>query len=104
VSIGKSVPNLISYLHEVFQNFSQSLNICFELFSFGEFVYSEITDSGPHLTAASTASRPPDSRRALCAAAVADSARLAHLLTASRAPLSEDATPRCPSASERVAG
>jgi hypothetical protein len=46
----KSVPNLISYLHEVFQNFSQSLSICFELFSFGEFVYSEIADSGPHLS------------------------------------------------------
>jgi hypothetical protein len=35
-----------------FQNFSQSLAICFDLFSFGEFVYSEITDSGPHLSAA----------------------------------------------------
>jgi hypothetical protein len=52
VSIGKSVPNLISYLHEFFQNFSQSLAICFELFSFGEFVYSEIADSGPNLSAA----------------------------------------------------
>jgi hypothetical protein len=31
----KSVPNLISYLHDFFQNFSQSLAICFELFSFG---------------------------------------------------------------------
>jgi hypothetical protein len=29
----KSVPNLISYLHEFFQNFSQSLAICFELFN-----------------------------------------------------------------------
>jgi hypothetical protein len=48
----KSVPNLISYLHEFFQNFSQSLAICFELFSFGEFVYSEIADSGPHLSGA----------------------------------------------------
>jgi hypothetical protein len=47
MSIGKSVPNLIFYLHDFFQNFSQSLAICFELFSFGEFVYSEITDSGP---------------------------------------------------------
>jgi hypothetical protein len=44
VSIGKSVPNLIFYLHEFFQNFSQSLAICFELFSFGEIVYLEITD------------------------------------------------------------
>jgi hypothetical protein len=44
VSIGKSVPNLISYLHEFSKNFSQSLSICFELFSFGKIVYSEITD------------------------------------------------------------
>jgi hypothetical protein len=44
VAIGKSVPHLISYLHEFFQNFSQSLAIYFELFSFGEIVYSEITD------------------------------------------------------------
>jgi hypothetical protein len=35
-----------------FQNFSQSLAICFELFYFREFVYSEIADSGPHLSAA----------------------------------------------------
>jgi hypothetical protein len=52
VSIGKSVPNLIFYLHDFLQNFSQSLAICFEQFSFGEFVYSEIADSGPHLSAA----------------------------------------------------
>jgi hypothetical protein len=52
VSIGKSVRNLISYCHEFFQNFSQSLAICFELFSFREFVYSKIADSGPHLSAA----------------------------------------------------
>jgi hypothetical protein len=44
VSIGKSVPNLISYLHEFFLNFSQSLAIYFELFSFGEIVYLEIAD------------------------------------------------------------
>jgi hypothetical protein len=44
VPIGKSVPNLISDLYEFFQNFSQSLAICFELFSFGEIVYSEIAD------------------------------------------------------------
>jgi hypothetical protein len=31
----KSVPNLISYLHEFSWNFSQLLAICFELFSFG---------------------------------------------------------------------
>jgi hypothetical protein len=40
----KSVSNLISYLHEFFQNFSQSLAICFELFSFGVIFNSEITD------------------------------------------------------------
>jgi hypothetical protein len=51
MSILKSVPNLISYLHEFFQNVSQSIAIFFELFSFGEFVYSEIADSGPHLSA-----------------------------------------------------
>jgi hypothetical protein len=44
VSIGKSVPNLISYLHDFFKNFSQSLAICFELFSFGEIIYSKIAD------------------------------------------------------------
>jgi hypothetical protein len=44
MSIGKSVPNLISYLHEFFQNFSQSPAICFELISFGYFIYSEIAD------------------------------------------------------------
>jgi hypothetical protein len=40
----KSVPNIISYLHEFFQNSSQSLAICFELFSFGVIFNSEITD------------------------------------------------------------
>jgi hypothetical protein len=40
----KSLPNLISYLHEFFQNFSQSLAICFKLFSFGVIFNSEITD------------------------------------------------------------
>jgi hypothetical protein len=44
VSIGKSVPNLISYLHEFFQNFSMSPAICFELISFRYFIKSEITD------------------------------------------------------------
>jgi hypothetical protein len=39
----KSVPNLISYLHEFLQNFSQFLAICFELFSFGVIFNSEIT-------------------------------------------------------------
>jgi hypothetical protein len=45
----KSVPNLISYLHDFFQNFSQSLAICFEQFSFGVIFNSKITDSGPHM-------------------------------------------------------
>jgi hypothetical protein len=40
----KSLPNLISYLHEFFQNFYQSLAIFFELFSFGVIFNSEITD------------------------------------------------------------
>jgi hypothetical protein len=44
VSIGKSVPNLISDLHKFFHNFSQSPAICFELFTFEEIVYSEIAD------------------------------------------------------------
>jgi hypothetical protein len=39
----KSVPNLISYLHKFFQNFSQFLAICFELFSFGVIFNSKIT-------------------------------------------------------------
>jgi hypothetical protein len=44
MSIGKSVPNLISYLHEFVQNFSQSPAIWFELISFGVIFNSEITD------------------------------------------------------------
>jgi hypothetical protein len=40
----KSVPNLISYLHEIFKNFSQSLAICFELFSFEMIFNSEIAN------------------------------------------------------------
>jgi sulfur relay (sulfurtransferase) DsrC/TusE family protein len=51
VSIGKSVPNLITYLHEFFQNFSQSPAIQFELISFRVNFNSEIADSGPHLSA-----------------------------------------------------
>jgi hypothetical protein len=44
VSIGKDVPNLMSYLHEFFQNFSKSPAICFELISFGVFLNSEKAD------------------------------------------------------------
>jgi hypothetical protein len=40
----KSVSNLISYLHEFFQNFSQSTAIYFELISFGVIFNLEITD------------------------------------------------------------
>jgi hypothetical protein len=54
MSIGKSVPNLISYLHEFFHNFSQFPAIYFELISLGVIFNSEITDK---LT-------PPVSRRA----------------------------------------
>jgi hypothetical protein len=42
MSIGKSVPNLISYLHEFLQNFSQFLAIFFELFSSGV-IYLNLT-------------------------------------------------------------
>jgi hypothetical protein len=52
----KSVPNLISYHHEFFQNFYQSLAICFELFSFGVIFNSEIADEWA----------PPVRRRAPC--------------------------------------
>jgi hypothetical protein len=54
VTIGKSVQNLISYLHDFFQNFSQSPAIYFELISFRVNFNSEITDEWA----------PPVSRRA----------------------------------------
>jgi hypothetical protein len=44
MSIGKSIPNLISYIHEFFQNFSQSPAIYFELISFGVNFNSQIAD------------------------------------------------------------
>jgi hypothetical protein len=44
VSIMKSVPNLISYLHEFFWIFSQFLAIYFELFSSGGIFNSENAD------------------------------------------------------------
>jgi hypothetical protein len=47
VSIAKSVSNLISYLHEFFQNFSPSLAICFELFSFGKLFIQKSLTAGP---------------------------------------------------------
>jgi hypothetical protein len=104
VSIVKSVPNLISYRHEFFQNFSQSLDICFELFSFGEIIYSEIVDertppvrrrARQHAVAAwlpravsldrtHRTSRQHASRPALRVAAVADSAASATALLSLR--------------------
>jgi hypothetical protein len=44
VSIIKSVPNLISYLHKIFWNFYQFLAICSKLFSSGGKFNSEIAD------------------------------------------------------------
>jgi hypothetical protein len=47
----KSVPNLISYLHDFFSNFSQFLAIYFELFSYESKFNSEIADMrGPHVS------------------------------------------------------
>jgi hypothetical protein len=70
MSIGTSVPNLISYLHEFFQNFYQSPTIYFELISFGVIFNPEIADKRAPLV----------SRRALRRA----SRPLARLPTASR--------------------
>jgi hypothetical protein len=49
VSSMKSVPNLISYFHDFFRNFSQFLAIYFELFSSGvNFLFWKTTDAwGP---------------------------------------------------------
>jgi hypothetical protein len=44
VSIKKSVPNLISYLHELFRNFSQFLAIFFKLFSSGVIYFNSEID------------------------------------------------------------
>jgi hypothetical protein len=109
----KSVPNLISYLHEFFQNFSQSLAICFELFSFGVIFISEITDErappvrrrAPHR--AHTTERPrahrhcPDSALALAACPTASprSSRPRRRPVRSRSSLSERHDRRCPATS-----
>jgi hypothetical protein len=85
----KSVQNLISYLHEFFQNFSQSLAICFELLSFGEFVYSKIADSGPHLSCAACRAGPV--RQRVVAASLPRAAHLARALRRCR-----DTAPRVP--------
>jgi hypothetical protein len=97
VSIGKSVPSLISNIHEFLQNFYQSLAICFELFSFGEFVYSKIADSGPHLSAAA--------RRAGPARQLAAAAPDSRLLTRARPTVASPAPPasRPPRARRRCA-
>jgi hypothetical protein len=55
VSIMKSVPNLVSYLHNLFWNFSQFLAIYFELFSSEVIFNTENADEW----------RPPVSRRFL---------------------------------------
>jgi hypothetical protein len=57
----KSVPNLISYLHKFFWNFSQFLPIYFELFSSSVIFNSENTDEWV----------PPVRRRVLCRARLA---------------------------------
>jgi hypothetical protein len=67
VSIIKSVPNLISYLHEFFQNCSQFLAIYFELYSSGVIFNSENADEWvpPVIRRALHRARltvPPDSR------------------------------------------
>jgi hypothetical protein len=46
----KSVPNLISYLHDFFWNFSQFLAIYFEQFSFGVILIQKTLMSGSHLS------------------------------------------------------
>jgi hypothetical protein len=48
----KSVPNLISYLHEFYWNFSQFIAICFELLSSGvNFYFRKSLTRGTHLSA-----------------------------------------------------
>jgi hypothetical protein len=55
----KSVPNLISYLHEFSWNFSQFLAICFELFSSrGNFYFEKLLTRGTHLSEAVSRARP----------------------------------------------
>jgi hypothetical protein len=54
----KSVPNLISYRHEFFQNFSQSLDICFEYFLSGKLFIQKSLTSGLHLSDAARGSTP----------------------------------------------
>jgi hypothetical protein len=55
----KSVPNLISYLHEFSWNFSQFLAICFELFSSrGNFYFEKSLTRGTHLSEAVSLAGP----------------------------------------------
>jgi hypothetical protein len=80
VSTKKSVPNLISYLHNFFWNFSQFLAIYFELFSSGVIFNSENDDEWV----------PPDRRRAPRRARLAARrCRVAATCRAARAPASQ---------------
>jgi hypothetical protein len=58
----KSVPNLISYLHNFFWNFSQFLAIYFELFSSGGNFNTEIADMRGPSVSRRFPRRRPDSR------------------------------------------
>jgi hypothetical protein len=54
----KSVPNLISYIHEFFWNFSQFLAIYLERFSFGVILIQKTLTSGSHLSDAVVCAGP----------------------------------------------
>jgi hypothetical protein len=54
----KSFPNLISYLHEFFWNFSQFLTIYFERFSSGVILIRKTLTSGFHLSDAAVRAGP----------------------------------------------
>jgi hypothetical protein len=54
----KSVPNLISYLHEFFWNFSQFLAIYSERFSSGVILIRKTLTSGSHLSDAAVRAGP----------------------------------------------
>jgi hypothetical protein len=102
MSIGKSVPNLISYLHEFFQNFSQSPPIYFELISFGINFNSEITDKRAPLVSHRAPRRARTAAHRCCVAATrhADSAALSRCRD--RAPHVPTASPALRAASRRV--
>jgi hypothetical protein len=54
----KSVPNLISYLHKFFWNFSQFLAIYFERFSSVVILIRKTLTSGSHLSDAAVCAGP----------------------------------------------